>query len=80
MFLRETSVDGTEKSEVLPGHLLGPVVGLTFSKDGALLFASSGSSLWVYRVCSGEMLASQRVLAPGAVVTGLDVDGEDSSE
>ena len=61
--------------EVLPGLLLGPIVGLTFSTDGALLFACSGSSLWVFEVRSGALLSTVRVFTPGVAVFGMDVLG-----
>lgn len=64
---------------VLPGSLLGPIVGLTFSSDGGLLFACSGSSLWVYDVRSGALLSTVRVFMPGMAVNGIDV-GRESCE
>lgn len=59
--------------KVLPGSLLGPIVGLTFSTDGALLFACSGSSLWVFEVRSGALLSTVRVFNPGVAVFGTDI-------
>lgn len=64
--------DGTI-GDVLPGSLLGPIVGLSFSVDGAYLFACSGSHVTVYDVRSGELLATRRVFSPGVAVCGLDI-------
>lgn len=61
------------RDTVLPGELLGPVVGLAFSKDGRLLFACAGSSVKVFEVASGCSLLSRRVLEPGVSVSGIDV-------
>eukprot|EP00752_Nemacystus_decipiens_P003736 g3442.t1 len=61
---------------VSPGSLLGPIVGLTFSTDGGLIFACSGSSLWVYDVPSGALLSTVRIFSPGVVVYGMDVGRE----
>lgn len=61
------------RDTVLPGELLGPVVGLAFSKDGGLLFACAGSSVRVFEVASGRSLLSRRVLEPGVSVSGIDV-------
>eukprot|EP00903_Cladosiphon_okamuranus_P013793 g12836.t3 len=71
-FIMDTVTCGT-LGNVLPGSLLGPVTGLTFSKDGGLLFACSGSSLWVYDVRSGALLSTIRVFMPGVTVYGMDV-------
>lgn len=65
--------------DVLPGSLLGPVMGLAFSTDGGLLFACSGSSISVYHIHSGALLSTVRVLMPGLAVYGLDV-GRESRE
>lgn len=65
--------------KVLPGSLLGPIVGLTFSTDGGLLFAVSGSTLWVYDVGSGALLSTVRVFMLGVAVYGMDV-GRESCE
>jgi len=59
--------------KVLPGSLLGPIVGLTFSTDGALLFACIGSSVWVFEVRSGTLLSTVRVFTPGVAVFGVDI-------
>lgn len=64
---------------VLPGSLLGPIVGLAFSSDGLLLFACSGSSICIYDVCSGLLLSTVRVFTPGVGVYGLDI-GWDTRE
>lgn len=65
--------------DVLPGSLLGPVMGLAFSADGGLLFACSGSFISVYDVHSGALLSAARVFMPGLAVYGLDV-GRESRE
>lgn len=65
--------------DVLPGSLLGPVVGLAFSVDGELLFACSGSSLSIYAVRSGALLPTVPVFTPGVAVYGVDV-GRESGE
>lgn len=65
--------------DVLPGSLLGPVMGLAFSVDGSLLFACSGSSISVYHIHSGALLSTVRVFKPGLAVYGLDV-GRNSRE
>lgn len=69
------SPDGTV-GDVVPGSLLGPVVGLIFSADGELLFACSGSSLSVYGVRSGSLLSTVPVFTPGVAVHGVDVGRE----
>lgn len=74
----DSAISGT-LGNVLPGSLLGPIVGLTFSADGGLLFACSGSSLWVYHVRSGALLSTIRVFMPGVAVYGMDV-GRESCE
>lgn len=71
-FIMDSATCGTRGS-VLPGSLLGPIVGLTFSTDGGLLFACSGSSLWIYDVRSGALLSTVRVFMPGVAVYGMDV-------
>lgn len=71
-FIMDSVSSGT-LGNVLPGSLLGPVIGLTFSNDGGLLFACSGSSLWVYDVRSGALLSTVRVFMPGVTVYGMDV-------
>lgn len=65
--------------DVLPGPLLGPVIGLAFSTGGDLLFSCSGSSLRVYDVRSGATLSATRVFSPGVTVHGIDV-GRESCE
>ncbi|CAM9528095.1 unnamed protein product, partial [Hapterophycus canaliculatus] len=62
--------------DVLPGSLLGPVIGLSFSADGELLLACSGSSLSVYDVRSGALLSTVPVFTPGVAVYGVDVGRE----
>lgn len=66
-------VDRGTIGDVLPGSLLGPVMGLAFSTDGSLLFACSGSFISVYHVHSGALLSTVRVFTPGLAVYGLDV-------
>ncbi len=66
-------VHGETTGKVLPGSLLGPIVGLTFSTDGALLFTCSGSSLWVFEVRSGALLSTVRAFTPGVAVFGMDI-------
>lgn len=65
--------------DVLPGSLLGPILGLAFSTDGDLLFAGSGSSISTYDVRSGAVLSTARVFTPGVAVCGIDV-GRESCE
>ncbi|CAM9668714.1 unnamed protein product, partial [Ectocarpus sp. 13 AM-2016] len=62
--------------DVMPGPLLGPVMGLAFSAGGDLLFSCSGSSLRVYDVRSGAPLIATRVFRPGVTVHGVDVGRE----
>ena len=66
-------VDHGTVGDVLPGSLLGPVMGLAFSNDGSLLFACSGSSISIYHVHSGALLSTVRIFTPGLAVYGLDV-------
>lgn len=75
----QASVDYGAEGDVLPGSLLGPVVGLTFSTDGGLVFACVGSYLRVYDVHSGALLSTVRVFSSGLTVYGLDV-GRNSRE
>lgn len=72
--------DGGVVGDVVPGELLGPIVGLAFSADGALLFACCGSSVLVFSVRSGQLLLSQRIFSPGTAVSGLDIGCGGSSE
>lgn len=65
---------------VAPGELLGPIVGLTFSSGGDILFASCGSSVRAYSVGSGKLLVSRRVFPSGVAVSGLDIGDEGLSE
>lgn len=65
--------------DVLPGSLLGPILGLAFSTDGDLLFAGSGSSISTYNVRSGALLSTARVFTSGVAVCGIDV-GRESCE
>lgn len=65
--------------DVLPGSLLGPILGLAFSTDGDLLFAGSGSSISIYDVRSGALLSTARVFTPGVAVCGMDI-GQESCE
>lgn len=65
---------------VAPGELFGPIVGLTFSTDGDILFASLGSSVRAYNVGSGQLLVSRRVFTPGVAVSGLDIGDGGSGE
>lgn len=65
--------------DVLPGSLLGPILGLAFSTDGGLLFAGCGSSISTYDVRSGAILSTARVFTPGVAVCGIDV-GRESCE
>lgn len=69
----DDDMDRGTVGDVVPGSLLGPVMGLAFSTDGGLLFACSGSSIWVYDVRSGALLSTVRVFTPGLAVYGLDV-------
>lgn len=80
----DAAVDGDDLEhgtieDVLPGSLLGPIVGLSFSTDGGFLFACVGSSLRVYDVPSGMLLSNVRVFTPGVAVYGLDI-GKESCE
>lgn len=77
-FIMDSVAYGT-LGNVLPGSLLGPIVGLAFSADGGLLFACSGSSLWVYDVFSGALLSTVRVFVAGVAVYGMDL-GRESCE
>lgn len=63
----------TVEGDVQPGRLLGPITGLSFSRDGGLLFSCSGSCLTVFDVRSGALLHTARVLPPGLAVYGLDI-------
>lgn len=67
------------RGKALPGDLLGPIAALSFSIDGALVFACSGSCLKVYRVASGELLLTRRILPPGVAISGLDVTASGAS-
>ncbi|CAM9498049.1 unnamed protein product, partial [Choristocarpus tenellus] len=70
------SMNCAEGVDVSTGPLVGPVSSLTFSADGAFLFASSGSFLYVYEVKSGLLRLSKRIF-DGVTIGDLDIgDGK----